>query len=152
MEAITHSEYGSPDVLGLTEQPIPLAGLTAYQVLNRLGLASGETVLIHGGADGVGSLGIQIAVALGADVIATASEKNHDFLRSLGAHPIAYGEGLADRVDERKMRGGGYFLIAPNPVIRASSPRWNAVSAGRPRSCPAGASRRDAELRTAAVK
>lgn len=77
---------------------LPLAGLTAYQVLTRLGLSSGETVLIHGGAGGVGSLGIQIAAALGATVIATASEKNHDFLRSLGATPVSYGDGLAERV------------------------------------------------------
>ncbi|MDQ0120924.1 NADP-dependent oxidoreductase [Pseudarthrobacter sp902506025] len=89
---------------------LPLAGLTAYQVLNRLGLASGETVLIHGGAGGVGSLGIQIAVALGAHVIATASEKNHDFLRSLGAHPITYGDGLADRV--RSLRPDGVEVVA----------------------------------------
>lgn len=89
---------------------LPLAGLTAYQVLNRLGLASGETVLIHGGAGGVGSLGIQIAVALGAHVIATASEKNHDFLRSLGADPITYGDGLADRV--RSLRPDGVEVVA----------------------------------------
>jgi NADPH:quinone reductase-like Zn-dependent oxidoreductase len=89
---------------------LPLAGLTAYQVLNRLGLSAGETVLIHGGAGGVGSLGIQIAVALGAEVIATASEKNHDFLRSLGAHPVTYGDGLADRV--RSLRPGGVEVVA----------------------------------------
>ena len=71
-----------PASLGWNESAgLPLAGLTAFQVLNRLGLKAGETVLIHGGAGGVGSLGIQIAAALGAKVIATASEKNHDFLR-----------------------------------------------------------------------
>ena len=89
---------------------LPLAGLTAYQVLHRLGLASGETVLIHGGAGGVGSLGIQIAVALGARVIATASERNHDFLRSLGAEPVAYGEGLTDRI--RSLRPDGVEVVA----------------------------------------
>ncbi len=89
---------------------LPLAGLTAFQVLNRLGLASGETVLIHGGSGGVGSLGIQIAVARGAKVIATASEKNHDFLRSLGAEPVAYGEGLAGRV--KALRPEGVDVVA----------------------------------------
>ena len=89
---------------------MPLAGLTAFQVLNRLGLKSGETVLIHGGAGGVGSLGIQIAVARGASVIATASEKNHEFLRSLGAEPVAYGEGLAERV--RGLRPNGVDVVA----------------------------------------
>lgn len=89
---------------------LPLAGLTAYQVLTRLGVTAADTVLIHGGAGGVGSLGIQIAAALGARVIATASEKNHDFLRSLGAEPVAYGEGLADRV--RALAPGGADVVA----------------------------------------
>ena len=100
-----------PASLGWNESAgLPLAGLTAYQVLNRLGLTSGETVLIHGGAGGVGSLGIQLAVARGAKVIATASEKNHEFLRSLGAEPVAYGGGLADRV--RALRPGGVEVVA----------------------------------------
>ncbi len=77
---------------------LPLAGLTAYQALERIGLSSGETVLVHAAAGGVVSLGVQIAVARGARVIGTASGRNHDFLRSLGAEPVTYGDGLADRV------------------------------------------------------
>ncbi|WP_285240841.1 NADP-dependent oxidoreductase [Pseudarthrobacter sp. MEB009] len=100
-----------PETLNWNESAgLPLAGLTAYQVLNRLGLKAGETVLIHGGSGGVGSLGIQIAAAVGAKVIATASEKNHDFLRSLGAEPVAYGDGLADRV--RALRPDGVDVVA----------------------------------------
>ncbi|MFJ4208857.1 NADP-dependent oxidoreductase [Paenarthrobacter sp. NPDC089675] len=89
---------------------LPLTGLTALQVLRRLEVKPGETVLIHGGSGGVGSLGIQIAVALGAKVIATASEKNHEFLRSLGAEPVSYGEGLADRV--LALSPGGVDVVA----------------------------------------
>lgn len=77
---------------------VPLAGLTAWQSLARVGVASGDTVLVHAAAGGVGTLAVQIAVAKGARVIGTASERNHDFLRSLGAEPVTYGEGLADRV------------------------------------------------------
>lgn len=77
---------------------LPLTGLTAYQVLTRLGLTAGETVLIHGGSGGVGSVAIQLAAGLGARVIATGSEKNHDYMRSLGAEPLSYGEGLTERV------------------------------------------------------
>ncbi|MDH6236815.1 NADP-dependent oxidoreductase [Cryobacterium sp. CG_9.6] len=77
---------------------LPLAGLTAFQVIDRLGVLPTDTVLIHGGAGGVGSLAIQIAAARGARVLATASAGNHDYLRSLGAEPIEYGEGLTDRV------------------------------------------------------
>jgi NADPH:quinone reductase-like Zn-dependent oxidoreductase len=88
---------------------LPLAGLTAYQSIRRAGLVAGETVLIHAAAGGVGALGTQIAVALGVRVIGTASERNHDFLRSLGAEPVAYGEGLADRV--RPLAPGGVDAV-----------------------------------------
>ncbi|MFI0226639.1 NADP-dependent oxidoreductase [Streptomyces lydicus] len=77
---------------------LPLAGLTAYQASRRVGTAAGETALVHAAAGGVGSLAVQILVAQGVRVIGTASERNHDFLRSLGAEPVTYGEGLADRV------------------------------------------------------
>ncbi|MFD8324050.1 NADP-dependent oxidoreductase [Streptomyces lydicus] len=77
---------------------LPLAGLTAYQAIRRVGTAAGETALVHAAAGGVGSLAVQILVAQGVRVIGTASERNHDFLRSLGAEPVTYGEGLADRV------------------------------------------------------
>ncbi|MYT30300.1 MULTISPECIES: NADP-dependent oxidoreductase [unclassified Streptomyces] len=77
---------------------LPLAGLTAYQSLKRVRVKAGDLVLVHAAAGGVGSLAVQIAVAEGARVIGTASERNHDFLRSLGAEPVTYGDGLADRV------------------------------------------------------
>lgn len=77
---------------------LPLAGLTAYQLLTRLGTCSTDTVLVHGAAGGVGSIGVQIAVSLGARVIGTASEKNHDRLRALGVEPVTYGDGLVERV------------------------------------------------------
>ncbi|GAA1193691.1 NADPH:quinone reductase-like Zn-dependent oxidoreductase [Kitasatospora gansuensis] len=78
---------------------LPLAGLTAYQSLVKaLAVKAGETVLVHAAAGGVGVLAVQLARALGARVIGTASERNHAFLRSLGAEPVAYGDGLADRV------------------------------------------------------
>ena len=77
---------------------LPLAGLTAYQSLRRVAADAGETVLVHAAAGGVGSLAVQIAVAWGARVIGTASERNHDFLRSLGAEPVSYGEGLTERL------------------------------------------------------
>ncbi|MDI3404787.1 NADP-dependent oxidoreductase [Streptomyces cavernicola] len=77
---------------------VPLAGLTALHALRRIGVGAGDTVLIHAAAGGVGSFGVQIAVAVGARVIGTASERNHEFLRELGAEPVTYGEGLAERV------------------------------------------------------
>lgn len=79
---------------------VPLAGLTAYQSIKRVGVREGETVLVHAAAGGVGIFGVQIAAALGARVIGTASERNHDFVRDLGAEPVTYGPGLADRIRE----------------------------------------------------
>ncbi|MDE3720865.1 NADP-dependent oxidoreductase [Nocardiopsis sp. N85] len=76
----------------------PLAGLTALQAMRRARVGDGETVLVHAAAGGVGSMGVQIARALGARVIGTASERNHDFVRSLGAEPVTYGDGLVERV------------------------------------------------------
>jgi len=65
---------------------MPLAGLTAWQALvEHGGIAAGQTVLVQGGSGGVGSFAVQIAKAKGARVIATASAKNQDLLRELGA-------------------------------------------------------------------
>lgn len=71
---------------------IPLAGLTAYQALYVAGdLSAGQKLLILGSSGGVGSFGIQLAKARGAEVIGVASNKNHDYMRSLGAdHTIDY--------------------------------------------------------------
>ncbi|MFI0790368.1 NADP-dependent oxidoreductase [Streptomyces lydicus] len=77
---------------------LPVAGETAQRVLDALGVREGETMLLHGAAGAVGQVAVQLAVALGVTVIGTASPANHDFLRALGAVPVAYGAGLADRV------------------------------------------------------
>jgi NADPH:quinone reductase-like Zn-dependent oxidoreductase len=77
---------------------VPVAGETAQRVLDELQVKDGETLLLHGAAGAVGSLAAQLAVAAGVTVIGTASPANHDFLRELGVIPIAYGEGLVDRV------------------------------------------------------
>ncbi|MEE1941910.1 NADP-dependent oxidoreductase [Streptomyces sp. TRM 70361] len=79
---------------------VPLAGLTAYQSLDRLGVGEGDTVLVHAASGGVGSFAVQLAAARGARVIGTAGQRNHGYLRELGAEPVVYGDGLADRVRE----------------------------------------------------
>ena len=75
-----------------------LTGATAVHALTSVVVSDGETVLIHGGSGGVGLMAIQLAVARGATVIATASAGSHDLLTELGATPIVYGPGLAERV------------------------------------------------------
>jgi NADPH:quinone reductase-like Zn-dependent oxidoreductase len=82
-----------------------LTGVTAWHLLTVTDVQQGDTVLIHGGAGGVGVMAVQLAAARGATVIATASPRRHDFLRELGATPVSYGEGLAGRV--RAVAPGG---------------------------------------------
>lgn len=77
---------------------LPLAGLTALRSLDLTEVGADDVVLLHGASGGVGHLAVQIAVARGARVLATASERNHDFLRGLGAEPVTYGDGLEERV------------------------------------------------------
>jgi NADPH:quinone reductase-like Zn-dependent oxidoreductase len=78
---------------------LPVGVETSVRVFNLLGgLGEGQTLVINGAAGGVGALAVQLAVARGARVIGTASEANHDFLRSLGAEPTTYGPGLEERV------------------------------------------------------
>ncbi len=75
-----------------------LAGATAVHALAATGVGPTDTVLVHGGAGGVGLMAVQLAALRGARVVATASPSRHDLLRELGADPVAYGPGLAARV------------------------------------------------------
>ncbi|WP_030437231.1 NADP-dependent oxidoreductase [Actinoplanes subtropicus] len=77
---------------------LPVASETAERVLNLLGVAAGETVLMHGASGAVGTVAIQLATARGARVIATAGAANQDYLTALGATATLYGEGLVERV------------------------------------------------------
>jgi NADPH:quinone reductase-like Zn-dependent oxidoreductase len=77
---------------------LPAAIETATRALDRLGVGRGDTLLINGASGSIGSAAVQLAVVRGVRVIGTASPANHDYLRSLGAAPIAYGEDLVDRV------------------------------------------------------
>jgi len=75
-----------------------VAGLTAVSCLVTVPVEEGDTVLVGGAAGGVGLVVSQLAVARGARVIGTASVRNHELLRSLGVEPVAYGDGLVERV------------------------------------------------------
>lgn len=100
---------------------ITASGQTAHTALKELGVSNGDTVLIHGAAGGVGTVGVQLARAWGATVIGTASEGNHDYLRSLGAIPVTYGDGLVDRVRSLAPEGVDVaFDAAGDDALRAS--------------------------------
>lgn len=93
------SILAKPAGLGWAEAgSLLLTATTAVHVLHAAGVGNGDTVLVHGGSGGVGLMAVQLAVAAGATVIATAAEHNHQLVRELGAIPVVYGPGLAGRV------------------------------------------------------
>jgi NADPH:quinone reductase-like Zn-dependent oxidoreductase len=81
-----------------------VAGETAERGLRLLEVKAGDTLFVDGGAGGVGAVTVQMALARGARVIASASEANHDYLREIGATPVLYGQGVTERV--RAAAGG----------------------------------------------
>lgn len=100
-----HVVVGADQVVTKPEHmPWPEAGVlsasgqTAATALRKLGIGKDDTVLIHAAAGGVGTFAVQLAKAWGATVIGTASPRNHDYLHSLGASAVAYGDGLSARV------------------------------------------------------
>ena len=99
---------------------LPVAGDTANRVLDLLNIAAGETLLVHGGAGGVGSVAVQLAIRRGAKVIATASAANLDYLRELGATALVYGDGLVDRVRALGVTIDAVFDIGGQGALPAS--------------------------------
>lgn len=77
-----------------------LAGATAIHALVKVDVKQGDVVLIHAASGSVGLLATEMAMSRGATVIGTASPARHDELRKLGATPVAYGDGLEERVRE----------------------------------------------------
>lgn len=75
-----------------------LAGATAVHTLTATGVGPGDTVLVHGAAGGVGLMAVQLAALRGARVVGTVGGDGADLVRRLGAEPVRYGAGLADRV------------------------------------------------------
>ena len=101
------SFVAKPDALGFQQAAaIPHAALTASQSLQELRVRSGDTVLIHAAAGGVGSFAVQLSRMAGARVIGTASPRNHQYLRGLGAEPVTYDHDLVLQVRQ----------LAPNGV------------------------------------
>jgi NADPH:quinone reductase-like Zn-dependent oxidoreductase len=87
-----------------------VVGATAYAAVRAVNLSDGDTVVVSGAAGGVGSLAVQLARRAGATVIGLASEPNHEWLRSQGVIPVAYGDGVAERIREAAPNGVDAFL------------------------------------------
>lgn len=97
-----HTPAGVEDRVAAT---LTIAGRTAAAALAVVALGPADTVLIGGAAGGVGVFAVQLARLAGARVIGTGSAASADFLRTLGAEPVTYGEGLVERV--RALAPGG---------------------------------------------
>ncbi|WP_458690312.1 NADP-dependent oxidoreductase [Nocardia tengchongensis] len=125
------AELALVDVDNLTPKPsnVPwevagslyIAGVTAWGAVHSVQLEKGETVVISAAAGGVGSFAVQLARRAGATVIGLAGEGNHEWLRSHGVVPVAYGDGVMDRIKAAApggvhafidTYGGGYVELA----------------------------------------
>ena len=107
--AVLSSYAPIPSSLGFAEAAaLPSVLETAARALDQLGVTAGTTLLVNGASGNVGSAAVQLAVARGARVIGTGGPASHERLRSLGAAPVAYGEGMSDRV--RALADGGVDL------------------------------------------
>jgi NADPH:quinone reductase len=99
LNASAKDVFAKPSVLSFPEAAnLLLVGTTAAETLHVVGASSGGTVLVHGAAGAVGTSVVQQARLLGANVIGTASERDFEPLRALGATPVTYGPGLEERV------------------------------------------------------
>ena len=110
-----------------------VAGETSERGLRLLGVKAGDTIFVDGGAGGVGAVAVQMAVARGARVIASAGEANQDYLREIRAIPVLYGEGVAARV---RAAAGGRPTPCSTWRARPRPGSWSAWCPSRPRYCP----------------
>ncbi|WP_299951385.1 NADP-dependent oxidoreductase [uncultured Modestobacter sp.] len=127
----SHAEYVVVPAGQLTHKPaavsweaagsLYVAGVTAWATIQAVGAEAGDTVAVSGATGGVGSITVQLLRARGAQVVGIASEANADWLRGLGVTPVAYGDGLADRLQDAAPGGidafidtfgGGYVQLA----------------------------------------
>jgi NADPH:quinone reductase-like Zn-dependent oxidoreductase len=126
----SHAEYVVVEAGELAHKPAGLsweaagalfvAGTTAYAAVRAVDLKPGDTVAVSGAAGGVGSLAVQLAKRTGATVLGIAGAANHEWLAAHGVTPIAYGEGLLDRLRAAADRidalidthGSGYVKLA----------------------------------------
>jgi NADPH:quinone reductase-like Zn-dependent oxidoreductase len=131
----SQAEYVVADEQNLARRPaglpwevagaIPVVGFTAWAMVRAVDLEPGDTVVVSGAAGGVGSLAVQLAKRKGATVIGLAGPSNHEWLIRHGVIPVAYGDGVADRIAAAApatvdafldTHGGDYVELALNEL------------------------------------
>jgi NADPH:quinone reductase-like Zn-dependent oxidoreductase len=128
----SHAEYVVVEAANLTPKPaeVPwevagalfVAGVTGVATVRAVAPTTGEAVVIAGAGGGVGVFAVQLAVRTGARVVALANERHHAWLRERGAVPVAYGDGVSERITAAAenmsvaafidLVGGGYVELA----------------------------------------
>lgn len=92
---------------------MPLSFITSYEgIADRAKLQAGQTVLVQGGAGGVGHVSVQLAIAMGAQVFATVSAKDLDVIKAYGATPIDYRVNSVEAYVDALTQGEGFDLVA----------------------------------------
>jgi NADPH2:quinone reductase len=119
-ERSSHADYVTVPITQLIHKPAGLSwpvagglyvvGVTAYAAVRAISVQDGDTVAVSAAAGGVGSLVVQLLNVKGAHVIAIAAPPNHGWLSALGAVPVAYGDGLADRIRAAAPDGVDAFI------------------------------------------
>lgn len=97
-----------------------LTAAAAWHALEAAGVGEGETVLVHGGAGGVGLMAVQLARFRGARVIATAAPHQHDLVRELGGEAVTFGDGLLERVRELGEVDAALDLVGTDEALDVS--------------------------------
>jgi NADPH:quinone reductase-like Zn-dependent oxidoreductase len=143
----SQAEYTVADAAHLAAKPaglpweiagaIPVAGFTAWAMVRAVGVKAGDTVVVSGAAGGVGSVAVQLARRTGATVIGLAGPSNHEWLTRHGVLPVAYGDGVAERIREAApggrvdafldTYGGDYVELALNE-LKVSPERIDSVA------------------------
>jgi len=116
----SHAEYVTTPEDHVVHKPAELSwevagslyvvATTAYAAVRAVGAGPGDTVVVSAAAGGVGTVVVQLLKVRGAEVVGIASEANHGWLRSVGVTPVAYGDGLADRIRAAAPDGVDAFI------------------------------------------
>ena len=135
-----------PDGIGAAEaETLVVNGITAWQMLHRKArVRAGDTVVVHGANGGVGSVLVQLALAAGAQVIGTASERHHKGLREQGVTPVDYrADDVAARI--RELAPGGVDAVFDHIGGRGIVGSWRLLAPGGTLVSYGSASTRDDE-------
>ena len=118
-----------PNNLGMREAAaLPLVFITAWEgLVDRARVQAGQTVLIHGGAGGVGHVAVQLARAKGAKVFATGSAKSLDYIKQLGATPIDYDKANVEQYVAEHTGGKGFDIVYDNVGGTTLDASFNAI-------------------------